>query len=338
MNLPPEEFVRIPHHDLRQLSAACLKAAGLRPDHADEIAQVLADTDLRGVRSHGVRTTGGYCRQLRKGSVNPNPELSIVRETPTSVLVDGDGGLGYVPMMMAVEAAASRAQEMGLAAGATHHIGHYGAAGNYVRRAMAHGCIAFGVQGHDSDMGQPHADPAQRPQSAYWGNPPMSFGLPGQNGPPLVLDMATCILGDRQRGEEFDALQELIPAAFFKSMGFTGVARALGGIFVGQDNPAAKAVAEQWPAARGGGLIIVLDMNLFTGASEFREGIDQLVRGVSETMAPVRGYDEASLPGTPEHRCEQEYARHGVPMASADVLAFQNMAAEYGVPLPASLQ
>ena len=338
MNRPPREFARVPHHELRQLAAACLKAAGLRPDHADVMAQVLADTDLRGVRSHGVRVIGGYCGQLRQGRVNPEPDPSIVRETPTSVLVDGDGSLGYVPMMMAVDAAVTKAKEMGVAAGAAQHIAHYGAAGNYVRRAMAHGCIAFGVQGHPSDMGQPHPDPAQRPQSAYWGNPPLCFGLPGQDGPPLVLDLATCILEDRQRGEEFDALQEMIPAAFFKSMGYTGVARALGGTFVGQDNPAAAAVTEKWSVARAGGMVIVLDPGLFTAATEIPQGVDNLVRGVRETMAPVRGYDEATLPGTPEYRCEEEYGRDGVPLAEEDVVAFQEIAAEYGVELPPALR
>ena len=63
-----------------------------------------------------------------------------------------------------------------------------------------------------------------------------------QKKPPLVLDAATCILADYHRGPEYDALQELIPPAFFKSMGYTGSALTLGGAFVGQNSDRARAV------------------------------------------------------------------------------------------------
>ena len=94
MNRPPEEFKRIPVEQLRAFAAACLKAAGMRADHADQLAELLTNGDLRGVRSHGTRTISGYCRALRDGNVNPRPDLKVLKETDTSVLVDGDGGLG----------------------------------------------------------------------------------------------------------------------------------------------------------------------------------------------------------------------------------------------------
>ena len=114
--------------------------------------------------------------------------------------------------------------------------------------------------------------------------------------------VAPTLMADYQ-GEE---LQELIPAAFFKSIGLTGVSTALGGAFVGMNNPRAAEVADRWPAAQSGGMILVVDIGLFSPSREFRQGVDHLVRGVRETMAPVRGYDEATVPGTIEHRKERE--------------------------------
>ena len=99
MNHPPQESKRIPVAQLRAFGAACLKAAGLRPDHADQLAGLLANSDLRGVRSHGTRAIAGYCPSIRDGAVNPNPDLQVLQDTETTVLVDGDGGLGYAPMM-----------------------------------------------------------------------------------------------------------------------------------------------------------------------------------------------------------------------------------------------
>ena len=338
MNQPPQDFISTPYEHLRDFAAACLKAAGMRPDHADQLGELLANGDLRGVRSHGTRQIRRYCPRLRDGEMNGNPQLTVLRETENSILIDGDGGFGYAPMMMATEAAIAKAKKRGVAVGATCHHGHYGSAGHYVRRAMAEGCTAFSVQGHGSHFGAPEPDPAKRPQSAYWGNPPICFGLPGNEEPPLVLDAATCIMSDEQRGEEYDYLQEMIPAAFFKSMGYTGIARALGGTFVGMDSPRSSAVAEKWPRARAGGLIVVLDLGLFTDPDEVRGGIDSLVRGVRETMAPVRGYDEATLPGTIEHRNQEHYRREGVPVGDTEVGLLRETAAEFGVELPPALR
>ena len=330
MNHPPQESKRIPVAQLRAFGAACLKAAGLRPDHADQLAGLLANSDLRGVRSHGTRAIAGYCPSIRDGAVNPNPDLQVLQDTETTVLVDGDGGLGYAPMMRATELAIAKAKQSKVALAAACHHGHYGSAGHYVRRAMEEGCTAFSVQGaHPDYFGEGGGNKGQ--QSAYWGNPPICFGFPAEQEPPLVLDAATCIMADYYRGPEYDALQELIPAAFFKSMGYTGSALALGGAFVGQNSEPARQIQQQWPRARHGGLVIVMDISAFAPAAAFREGIDNLVRGVRETMDPVRGYPEATLPGTIEQRKSEEYARDGVPIAIEDVERLEACGREFGV-------
>jgi LDH2 family malate/lactate/ureidoglycolate dehydrogenase len=158
--------------------------------------------------------------------------------------------------------------------------------------------------------------------------------LPGDEEPPLVLDGGTCILADYQRGEQFDALQELIPAAFFKSMGYTGVASALGGVFVGQSTERARQVAQRWRAARHGALVLVVDAGLFVPLDELRRGMDELVRGVRQDMQPVRGHEEAALPGTLEHRREREYLRDGIPMDLRTLKHLERAGIELGVAVP----
>ena len=83
--------------------------------------------------------------------------------------------------------------------------------------------------------------------------------------------------------------------------------------------------------AGSGGLIIVMDIGAFAPPDAFRAGVDNLVRGVRETMEPVRGYDEATVPGTIEHRKSEEYAREGVPMALDDLERFAACGRELGV-------
>lgn len=338
MNRPPAEFVRLPAERLQAFAANCLKAVGMRADHADQLAALLTNSDLRGVRSHGTRQIcdrppfgDGYCQVLKARSANPDPQMKVARETANTVLVDGDGSLGYAPMMMATELAIEKARDQGMAMGAALHIGHYGAAGHYVRRAMEEGLIAFSVQGYATPQGSQPLPPEKRRNAARWGNPPFCFGLPSREEPPLVLDMATCILADYQHGEEFDALQELIPGAFFKSLGTTAVAQALGGTFVGVDGERAAAMRQQWPRAGQGGLIIVFDAGLFAPAEEVRHGIDSLMCGARNQLLPVRGFDEAGFPGSVEARCEDEYRRLGIPVGKDDVTLLNNTAEYCGI-------
>ena len=76
MNRPPAEFKRVPVALLRSFTADCLKAAGLRADHADQLAELLSNSDLRGVRSHGTRAMVGYCGGLRDGTCQSQSRLA----------------------------------------------------------------------------------------------------------------------------------------------------------------------------------------------------------------------------------------------------------------------
>ncbi len=81
-------------------------------------------------------------------------------------------------------------------------------------------------------------------------------------------------------------------------------------------------------------MIIVMDIGLFVPPEEFRTGVDSLVRGVRETMAPVRGYQEATLPGSIEHRNEKRYRSEGVPIGLEDLERLEQTGQDFGVKPP----
>ena len=74
--------------------------------------------------------------------MNVKPNIRTVKETPTSVVIDGDGTLGYLPMVMATEGAIAKAKQVGIGMGLVRHIGHYGSAGHYARMAWRKGVSA----------------------------------------------------------------------------------------------------------------------------------------------------------------------------------------------------
>jgi L-2-hydroxycarboxylate dehydrogenase (NAD+) len=331
MNQPPEESVTVSEARLLACAAACFERADMPPGHAGIVARLLVNSDLRGVRSHGTRQVNQYCSQLADGILNPHPQIRTIRETAAVVAVDGDGGLGYVPMVQATEMAIARARDVGLGMATVRGIGHYGAAGHYCRMCMEAGCIGFSVQG---SVGHGNAGGAEaKPQLAYFGNPPICFALPGRSGPGVVLDAATRILADYQTGPEFDALIPMIPAAFFKSVGYTAVAALMGGGLAGVMERSEEDQT-RWPRARGGGTILAIQVDAAVDESAFGEEVDRMVRDVADTFEPFPGYDRALLPGAIEAERFEQYRKQGIPYGEGEQEQMREVCNRLQVPLP----
>ncbi len=333
MNRPPETFVSVQEDRLLAFSTACFEKAGLSHDHAALISRLLVNSDMRGVRSHGTRTVNGYCSGFETGSMNPQPNIRLVHETPTAVVLDGDGTLGYLPMVNATEGAIAKAKEVGLGMGLVRHIGHYGSAGHYTRICEEAGCIGFSVQGYQNLGNAAGSD--TKPQLGYFGNPPLCFAIPGGDEPSVVLDVATCIMADYQRGEEYDSLLSLIPAAFFKSIGYTAVAGLLGGGLTGYTLPDDEGVSERWPGgARLGGMVLAIHVDAVVPEAVFRAETDRMVRDVRETFEPMPGYDRALLPGGIEVERFETHRREGIRYGEMEQESAREVSERLDVPLP----
>jgi LDH2 family malate/lactate/ureidoglycolate dehydrogenase len=332
MNRPPESFVRVPEERLLAFASACLETVGLEDDHAALIARLLVNSDLRGVRSHGTRALDGYCRSFEAGRLNPRPALRMLQETSTTVVIDGDGTLGYLPMVRATEAAIDRAKAIGMGMGLVRHIGHYGSAGHYARLCMEAGCVGFSVQGY---RGQGNAAGArQKPQVGFFGNPPICFAIPSGEESPVVLDAATCILADDQRGPQYEALLSLIPAAFFKSIGYTAVASLLGGALAGVTLPDSDAVQSRWPHAGMGGMVLAIHVASVVPEAAFQAEVDRLARDVRDTYAPMPGTDRALLPGAIEEETLRRHRSEGIRYGEMEQEAARRVGERLRVPLP----
>lgn len=332
MNRPPEEFIRVNEEELMDFGVACFKKSGIDEEHATLFTRLLVNSDLRGVRSHGSRNINGYCNSFETGHANPRPNIRLVQETPATAVLDGDGTLGYLPMVKATELAIAKAKAVGVGMATVRPIGHYGSAGHYTRICMESGCIGFSVQGY---VGQGNARGAQqKPQIGYFGNPPISFAIPGNQEPPVVLDAATCIMADYQRGPEFDAMLPQIPAAFFKSMGYTAIASLLGGGLTGFNLPEFAAVREQWPAAQMGGMVLAINIGSVVPEEIFTAEVDRMVSDVRESYEPMPGYDRALLPGGIEEEKMAAYRRAGIPYGEPEQQSAREVSQRLGVALP----
>ena len=83
---------------------------GIPREDAEICADVLLESDKRGIESHGVnRFKPIYLDRIKDGIQSPVTNFEIVKETPTTAVVDGHDGMGqvigYKSMQMAIDKA-----------------------------------------------------------------------------------------------------------------------------------------------------------------------------------------------------------------------------------------
>src|SRR5260370_32181258 len=73
-----------------------MRGGGCDAHEATMVARRLVDSNLVGHDSHGVIRVGKYLEWMRKGWLRPNQPPSIVFESDTVAIIDGNRGFGQV--------------------------------------------------------------------------------------------------------------------------------------------------------------------------------------------------------------------------------------------------
>src|SRR5687768_4784697 len=90
------EIVAVPAAKLRALIASLFDANGVPAEDAALVAEVLTEADLRGVESHGSTRVAGYLSMIREGLLNPRPKVQVLRDLPSTAMLEGDNAFGIV--------------------------------------------------------------------------------------------------------------------------------------------------------------------------------------------------------------------------------------------------
>lgn len=128
--MPATDPQLVPAGDLREGLKALFCAWGVPPDQAATTAEVLVEADLMGIDSHGITLIPLYDELLRSGKVVAAAEITVARAFGAIAVVDGGGGFGQAPAMLAMDLAVDRAKAYGVGAVAVRNSNHYGAAGS----------------------------------------------------------------------------------------------------------------------------------------------------------------------------------------------------------------
>ena len=181
---------------------------GVPPDDAAVCADVLIESDKRGIDSHGFgRFKPIYIDRIKDGIQNPVTKFEVVKDHLATAVVDGHDGMGQVIAKKSMQMAIDKAKKHGLGMVVVRNSTHYGIAGYYVTMATRAGMI--GITGTNA---RPSIAPTFGIENML-GTNPLTVGMPSDEDFPFVLDCATSI-AQRGKIEHYDRIKKTMPAGW----------------------------------------------------------------------------------------------------------------------------
>lgn len=198
------EMVYVGVENLKEFVSGIFRKMGVKKKYADITADVLVSADRRGIGSHGVQRLKRYVDDIKNGRILPNNPPKIIKETPVSLLVDGQAGLGQVIGYLVMEKVIKKAKKKGICFATVKNSNHYGIAGYYAMMALPHNLIGISTTNSDVLVVPTFA------KNMVIGTNPIALAVPAGNEKPWVLDMATSTV-PRGKVEIYARMEKKMP-------------------------------------------------------------------------------------------------------------------------------
>lgn len=160
------------------------QSAGFSAENGTLLADTLVDADLRGISSHGIQRLDWYIRMVQDGTIKPQNQIKILKETATSMLIDANGNMGQIASALAMNSLIKKAKTTNVAMAVIRNSNHFGTAGYYSRLAAKAGLI-----GISTTNTRPLVVPTNAIE-AFLGSNAFAFTFPAEPHP-FVFDGAT---------------------------------------------------------------------------------------------------------------------------------------------------
>ncbi len=343
--------------DLKDYMIRFFTKLGVAEQDARISAEILIAADQRGVSSHGIiRLNTYYGSRIRKGLIDPKSPHTVVKETPTTLLIDGGNGLGMVVGHHAMTRCIEKAKQSGLAFVNVRNSNHYGIAGYYAMMALPHDMIGISFTN-----AQPLVAPTYG-RTAMIGTNPIAVAAPAKEEKPYVLDMATSIVpigkitvydkagqnipegwGIDQQGVVTDNPKAVLQGGALMPLGGTDLMRGYKGyglgllvdIFSGVLSGAAFGAEVAQPGeqrtANVGHFFGAVRVDYFREVDEFKTDMDKLIR-MMKNAPKAAGQERIFIHGEKEYELEEKYSKTGVPLLSEVVKNLTEAGQDVGVP------
>ena len=341
------------------------EAYGVPKADAEICTDVLLEADRRGVESHGCnRFKPIYLDRIKNGTLLPVTNCEIVKETPTTVVMDAHDGMGMVAAYRMMEKLIEKAKIYGMAGGTIYNSTHYGIAGYWTTMAEKAGMI--GISGTNA---RPSVAPTFGVEPMM-GTNPLTFTMPTDEEFPFNLDCATSTI---QNGkiEFYERLGKPTPAGLivtkegdtmtesgeilrqmragncalvalgglgeetggYKGYGFTTVVEILSAALAG--GPHTKALSGKDENGnnkmyRLGHFFFVINPEFFMGLDTFRQTSGDICRAL-RSSAKAPGAERIYTAGEKEWLAWQERKDKGVPVDASIQKEFMELRDQCGL-------
>lgn len=349
---------------IRAQILSILHAWGSPPHLAETTADIMVETDLTGVDSHGISMLMAYEELLRKGQLRIAGEPHVTRDFAATAVVDGADGLGHPAAAMAMKLAIEKARVFGIGAVGVVNSHHFGAAGCYARIASDAGLIGLVTSSTRGILMVP-----TRGAEPVLGTNPIAFAAPAGQHKPVVLDMATTTvagnkvkvyhLNDKklpegwvQDGEGKPVTDPHVANDYVfkhkeggitpvggpehlgghKGYGLALMAHILGGTLVGASfSPIRNRTQKGNEPNNIGHFMLAVDPRAFRDIDDYTNDLDAVI-DVLHATTPSDAAKPVLIPGEPEEMSRAKRTAEGIPMPASLEKLVRDVAERAGVP------
>ncbi|PWJ58215.1 LDH2 family malate/lactate/ureidoglycolate dehydrogenase [Dyadobacter jejuensis] len=353
---------------LKDFTRQVFLSIGCSQEDAELASTVLISADLRGVDSHGIARLAGYVRLFDHGRLNPTPKIKVVYQTPSTAVVDGDGGLGLVVAPKAMEIAMEKAALVGSGWVSVRNSNHFGIAGYHAMMALEKDMIGWTMT---------NAGPLVAPTYSLdklLGTNPIAVAVPAGEQPPFVADFASTAVAygkfeilqrkglpapigwaqdaQGQPTDDSNAVRKgggLLPLGSdrehgsHKGYGLGAIVDIFSGVLSGANfgpwvPPFATAgfMGTQQAAGLGTGHFVgAMRVDGFRPVEEFKADMDKWI-GAFRNARAVEGH-QVLIPGDPEREIERVRATEGIDLLEPVVNSLVELAGRFGLDFDASM-
>jgi LDH2 family malate/lactate/ureidoglycolate dehydrogenase len=323
----------------KQLRAIFL-AWGMPEEHVEATVEIMLEADLCGIDSHGVAMLPLYAQFRSAGRIVMKPAVEVLRDRPSTALIDGGGGLGHYPSKRAMLLAIEKAKSSDVGIVAVRNSNHYGAAGVYARMAADAGLIGISTTAvHTPSVVPLHG------ADATFGTNPIAFAAPAKRNPPFLLDIATSTAAvgklklaqlagkpipegwavdadGRPVGNPEEGLRHrrLVPLGVtrelggHKGYGLAMMVEILSTTLPGATYALLRAPREPQTAPPDvGHFFMAINPAAFRKDGEFERDLDDMIDALRATR-PVDPVRPVLVAGDPEHVAREHRKREGIPV------------------------
>jgi uncharacterized oxidoreductase len=339
------------HSDkLTILGKEIFKAQGLSASNAKFLTKTLVEASLTGHDSHGVIYFVRYSERIQEGFIDPQAKPEIIKESPTTALVDGHFAPGQITAKTVIETAVEKAKKNGISGVGAYNCNHIGRVGYYTNWAADQDLVALMFV----NVSRPAATVFGGTGKVF-GTNPFSASVPTGEAKSFLVDYATSVVAAgkitfaRSKGEKIPtswsrdkegnmtddpmAVKQggwLLPFGEYKGYGLQMINELLGAVMTGSRTGFEP---NREPPSTNGVFTIAFNPEVFIGLEAFKRDADKLLRQV-KSVPPEPG-KRVLYPGEPEWETKERRLKEGIPLPEETWTSIWRLAEKLGIdPIP----